>query len=228
MMGGSNSARNGMSPQERFFGKYEGRVTDVDDPLEIARLRATVPEVLGRELEIGWALPCAPFGGGKDRGLLFLPEVGDTVWIEFAAGDISRPIWSGSFWGAPESAGAADDLGTETGSEVPTSEGSKAGPEISILRTSAGHRIVMDDGGEIVILANGNDKAEIRLNKAGEVIIKAQKIKLGSDAATEPLVLGNTFLQYFNSHTHPTGVGPSGPPTPPMTPSQLSTKNLTE
>jgi hypothetical protein len=219
---------DGARTQDRFFGKYEGRVTDVDDPLEIGRLRATVPEVLGKEVETGWALPCAPFGGGKDRGMLFLPEVGDTVWIEFAAGDISRPIWSGTFWGAPESAGQAEDLGSETGSEAPTSENAKAGPGISILRTKAGHRIVMDDDGEIVIIANGNGQTEIRLNKAGEVIVNAQKIKLGSDAATEPLILGNTFMQYFNSHTHPTGVGPSGPPTPPMMPGQLSTKNTTE
>ena len=213
---------------ERFFGKYEGQVTDVDDPLEIGRLRAKVPEVFGQTVETGWALPCAPFGGGKDRGMLFLPDVGDTVWIEFAAGDISRPIWAGTFWGAPESAGQQDDLGTATGSEAPTSEGKKAGPGLSILRTSAGHRIVMDDDGEIVILANGNDQAEIRLTKQGEIIVKAQRIKLGGDGASEPLVLGNTFLQYFNTHTHPTGVGPSGPPTAPMTPGQLSTKVTTE
>jgi hypothetical protein len=213
---------------ESFYGKYEGKVTAVDDPLEIGRLRAIVPEVMGTEVETGWALPSAPFGGGKDRGLLFLPDVGDTVWVEFAAGDISRPIWSGAFWGAAESAGQQNDLASSTGSEVPTSEGTKAGPGVSVLRTSAGHRLVMDDDGGIVILANGNDRAEIRLTKSGDVIVKAQKIKLGSDAASEPLVLGNAFLQYFNTHTHPTGVGPSGPPTPPMTPAQLSTKVTTE
>jgi hypothetical protein len=211
-----------------FYGKYEGKVTTVEDPLEIGRLRAIVPEVLGIEIETGWALPSAAFGGGKDRGLLFMPTVGDTVWIEFAAGDISRPIWSGAFWGAPESAGQQNDLGTTTGSEVPTSEGAKAGPGLSILRTASGHRIVMDDDGGLVIIANGNDQVEVRLTQSGEVIIKAQRIKLGSDAATEPLVLGNAFLQYFNTHTHPTGVGPSGPPTPPMTPGQLSTKVTTE
>lgn len=216
------------SGSECFFGKYEATVTDVDDPLEIGRVRAIVPEVLGRDVESGWALPCAPFGGGKDRGVLFLPEVGDTVWMEFAAGDIERPIWSGAFWGAPESVGQQDDLGTATGSELPTSEGTKAGPGLSVLRTAAGHRIVMDDDGGIVILANGNDQAEIRLTKSGEVVVKAQKITLGSDRASEPLVLGNAFMQYFNSHTHPTGVGPSGPPTPPMTPGQLSTKGFTE
>src|SRR5919106_1890255 len=125
----------GSATQDCFFGKYEGQVTAVDDPLEIGRIRAIVPEVLGRDVELGWALPSTPFGGGKDRGVLFLPEVGDTVWIEFAAGDISRPIWSGTFWGAPESSGQQDDLGTAAGSELPTSEGPKAGPGISVLRT---------------------------------------------------------------------------------------------
>ncbi len=110
---------------ERFYGKYEGVVTDVSDPLKIGRVRAQVPAVLGEELESGWALPCAPFGGGKERGMLFLPQVGDTVWIEFAGGDVSRPIWVGTFWGAPDSTGGADDLGSETGSEVPTGDDGK-------------------------------------------------------------------------------------------------------
>lgn len=221
----SNSTYSSIEP---FFGKYEGVVTDTEDPLTVGRLRARVPEVFGEEVETGWALPCAPFGGGKDRGMLMTPEVGDTVWIEFAAGDISRPIWSGVFWGAPESAGGQDDLGEESGSEVPTSEGDPAGPGLQVIRSRAGHRLTLDDEGEIVILANGGDKAEIRLTKQGEVIIKAEKIKLGSDAAAEPVVLGKSFLQFFNTHTHPTGVGPSGPPIQPMTPSLNSTKSFAE
>ncbi|MCH9650653.1 MAG: phage baseplate assembly protein V [Deltaproteobacteria bacterium] len=212
---------------DRFYGKYEAVVTDTEDPLEIGRLRARVPAVLGEDAESGWALPCAPFGGGKDRGLLLLPEPGDTVWIEFAAGDVSRPIWSGAFWGAPESAGGQDDLADETGTEVPTSEGQPAGPGHFVLRTRAGHRLTFDDQGDVVLLAHGSDKVVIRLTAAGEVEVTADKIKLGKSAA-EPLVLGQTFMQLFNSHTHPTGVGPSGPPTPPMTSGQLSTKSFTE
>lgn len=213
--------------QDRFYGKYEGVVTNVDDPLKIGRLRAKIPAVLGEETESGWALPCVPYGGGKERGMLFLPEVGDTVWVEFAAGDPSRPIWVGTFWGAPDSAGGADDLGTESGAETPTSEGTPAGPTLKVLKTTAGHTLVFDDDGEIVILANGNDKSSIRLTKEGDVIIKAEKIKLCEDAG-EKLVLGDTFMQLFNQHTHPTGVGPSGPPTPTMSTSHLSAKVTTE
>ena len=41
-------------------------------------------------------------------------------------------------------------------------------------------------------------------------------------------MLGDTFMQLFNQHTHPTGVGPSGPPTQPMATSHLSAKVTTE
>lgn len=212
--------------RSRFFGKYEGVVTDVDDPLGIGRIRARVPAVLGEEIESGWALPCAPFAG-SEMGFFFLPQVGDTVWVEFAAGDPSRPIWTGGFWGAPGSAGGKDDLASKTGSEAPVHGGDKAEPGRSVLRTKAGHRLVFEDDGGVLVLAHGDDKTEIRLTKDGEVIIKAGKIKLG-EGASKALVLGDDFRQLFNQHTHPTGVGPSGPPAQPMTPSHLSTKSFTE
>ena len=44
-----------------------------------------------------------------------------------------------------------------------------------------------------------------------KVIVKSQNIELG-EGAMEKLILGNKFLTFFNSHTHPTGVGPSGVP----------------
>ena len=213
--------------QGRFYGKYEAIVTDVDDPKQIGRLRAKIPAILGEVVETGWALPCAPFGGGKNRGMLAMPEVGDTIWIEFAAGDLSRPIWVGAFWGAPESAGGPDDLAEETGTEVPTSEDYPAGPQHFVLRTKTGHRIALDDEGGIVIFAHGDGQTEIRLTADGEVIVKANTIKLGVEAS-EAVVLGNNFKDFFNQHTHPTGVGPSGTPTQTMEDSHLSAKTFTE
>jgi uncharacterized protein involved in type VI secretion and phage assembly len=207
----------------RFYGKYEAIVTKVDDPLALGRVRAHVPAVFGTEVESGWALPCMPFGGGKDRGMLFVPAVGDSVWFEFAGGEPTRPIWVGGFWGAPDAGEFSADK-----SEVPTHEDAKAGPKLGILRTEAGHRIVFDDDGGVVVLAHGEGKAEVRITAAGEVIIKAEKVKLGADGASQAVILGNDFMQFFNSHTHPTGVGPSGPPTQPMQSSHLSKKSFTE
>ena len=213
---------------DRFFGKYEGVVTDVADPKKIGRIRAKVPAVLGEDVDTGWALPCVPAGGGKERGMLFIPHVGATVWIEFAAGDVSRPIWVGTFWGAPDSTGGADDLGTETGPEAPTGDdGKDATPTLSVLKTKSGHELTFDDDGEVVLLANGNGKSSIRFEQDGSVVIAAERIKLCASAA-EKVVLGDTFMQLFNQHTHPTGVGPSGPPVQPMTSSHLSAKVTTE
>ncbi|HWN70328.1 MAG TPA: hypothetical protein VNM90_21960, partial [Haliangium sp.] len=59
------------------------------------------------------------------------------------------------------------------------------------------------------------------------VIITADTIRLGANAA-ESLVLGDAFKALFNQHTHATGVGPSGPPSMPMTAQHLSTKAKTE
>lgn len=209
-----------------FYGKYAGIVTSRDDPKSIGRIRARTPEVFGEDEESGWALPCVPWGGGHNRGFFALPEIGDTVWIEFEAGDPMRPIWSGTFWGAPDSTGGQDDLGTKTGTEAPEGPDGPAAPGLYILRTRTGHVISLDDDGGMVVIAEASG-AEIRISGQGEVTITADTIKLGGNAG-EALILGNSFMTHFNSHTHPTGVGPSGPPAQPMTNSHLSQTSKTE
>jgi hypothetical protein len=137
-----------------------------------------------------------------------------------------RPIWSGTFWGAPDSAGGQDDLGTGTGTEAPEGPDNPAGPQQYIFRTASGHTISLDDAGGVVVIAEAAG-AEVRITADGEVIVTAGTIKLGADAA-EPLVLGDAFKQLFNSHTHPTGVGPSGTPVEPMGDAHLSSVSKTE
>lgn len=80
--------------QERLFGKYRGTVVDNKDPQHLGRLRVTCTANDRVEL---WAMPCVPYAG-KDRGMLFLPEVGTQVWVEFEGGNRNMPIWSGCFW----------------------------------------------------------------------------------------------------------------------------------
>ena len=84
--------------KEKFYGKFRGKVSDINDPLMIGRIQAKVPDVMGDE-DSGWAMPCAPFGG-SGMGFFALPAVGAGVWIEFEHGDPDYPIWSGCWFGS--------------------------------------------------------------------------------------------------------------------------------
>jgi uncharacterized protein involved in type VI secretion and phage assembly len=81
--------------RSRFYGKYRGVVTDVEQSGR-GRIKAKVPAVL-RDTPTGWCDPCVPYAG-PSVGIAFLPEVGSGVWIEFEGGDVSFPIWVGGYW----------------------------------------------------------------------------------------------------------------------------------
>lgn len=216
--------------QRRFYGKYRGTVTDNDDPLHRGRVKANVPAVLG-DVESGWCTACVPYAG-SDKGLFALPEVGDGVWVEFEAGDPSHPIWTGSWWGDEE---------------IPNDpSGSQGTFQTKILKSASGLIVDLDDSaGEIKISdSSGSNLLDIQVN-AGQITIQANtsvtleapQINLGQSAA-HPLVFGDSLLQYLTqtvitlqTHIHPTGVGPSGPPPVPITPpdpSLLSTNVMTK
>ena len=94
-----------MSPQDntpggerkRYYGKYRGLVIDNIDPLQIGRVMAQVPALLG-ETPSSWAMPCVP-AAGIQAGCFIVPPIGSQVWIEFEQGDPDYPIWAGGFWG---------------------------------------------------------------------------------------------------------------------------------
>ncbi len=211
-----------MAAQDRHYGKHRGLVTDNLDPLDLGRLRAQVPEVLG-DVDTGWALPALPYAG-DNQGSYSVPPVGAGVWIEFEAGDVSRPIWTGCWWSS---------------GQLPKDEGGTgAKPPLKILRSGQGLLIALDDDAKTITLsdANGSNlvtlktgEGQIRVQAATKVVVEATQIEL-VDGASHPLVFGDSLLQYlsqvvnlFNSHMHPgqTAAGipvTPAPPLPPLTP----------
>lgn len=89
---------------KKFYGKYRATVTNnVDDDTStgrMGRLKVKCPAVLGED-ESNWCTPCVPYAG-PSKGVLFMPRVGETVWIEFEGGDPDKPIWVGNWWGTDE------------------------------------------------------------------------------------------------------------------------------
>ena len=221
---------------DRFYGKYRGLVAHNDDPLKRGRLRATVPEVLG-DVTTGWALPCAPYAG-PGAGFFALPPRGAGVWIEFEAGDVSRPIWSGGWWAA---------------GEVPMDQKQTPSmPTRKILRSELGLMVSLDDSTQTISISDALGlnlmsvkvlEGTVEIKSAARVVLEAPLIQHGQ-AAAHPAVYGDQLLAYlnqlvtiFNTHVHPgelaAGVlpvtpAPPVPPAPPATPALVSTKNLVE
>ncbi len=214
----------------RFYGKYRGLVTEVDDPDDLGRIRALVPEVLGEETS-PWALPCAPYAG-KGVGQFTVPPKKAGVWIEFEAGDPSRPIWSGCWWGKnqlPEDA-----------------KGSATRPPLKIIRSEKGLMVTMDDDRQTVSLSDGDGsnlltievrRGQITVKGALKAVVEAPQIELVENAA-HPVVFGDQLMLYltqlaaiYTAHLHPgelaLGIFPitPAPPQPvlqPPTPAILS------
>ncbi|HEY7814964.1 MAG TPA: phage baseplate assembly protein V [Nakamurella sp.] len=139
---------------EQYLGKFRGVVTDIQDPLMIGRIRATVPDVLGSD-ESGWAMPCLPFAG-QSVGFFALPITGAGVWIEFEHGDPDYPIWAGCWYGSV--------------AEVPPLLLAPPYKKIMVV-TPAGHSINLDDtpgiGGITLTTADG---AKIAMTSLGITI----------------------------------------------------------
>jgi hypothetical protein len=221
---------------ERFYGKYRGLVTDTADPLRLGRVQASVPEVLG-EVTTGWALPCAPYAG-TGVGLFTIPAVGAGVWIEFEAGDVSRPVWAGTWWG--------------TGDVPVDAHGAPVHTSTKILRSDTGLIVALDDDAQAITISDaGNEnvvaisvvEGTVEIRSTFNVLLEAPLIEHGK-GASEAAVLGNQLLSYlgqlvaaFNAHVHPgelalgfLPVTPAPPVAPmkPPTPSLLSVKNTVE
>jgi uncharacterized protein involved in type VI secretion and phage assembly len=147
----------------RYYGKFRGTVSDVDDPENMGRIKAKVPELYG-EVESPWALPVVPFAG-PGHGLVLLPEIDDGIWIECEAGDISRPLWVGGWWGHDE----LPDPGAK---------------KVRTLATTAGHKLVLDDDGDKLQLLH-SDGAELTMTSDSITIkIGSTQIVLNSSGVS--------------------------------------------
>lgn len=205
---------------KKYYGKYPGVVLSNDPPQNDSHRGELLVEVHGileetpdgesqRPIQVK-AKPCFP------PGFFFIPEEKDNVWVEFGAGDINNPIWTGVWY--PK--GKTPDT---VGDEAPTKFQ-------KIIRTVSGQVIQLDDSDNaerIVILHKSGSTVEIAadgkvtiIDKGNDMSIVSEKINLGTKGgAQEHLVLGETLkskleelIQIVTRHVHPTGVGPSGPP----------------
>jgi len=202
---------------------YLGRVVDNQDPLYQGRARINVFGILdGIPTEdLPWAEQIAglSFGGTFGNGNISIPRIGTIVAVHFEESNYYKM----NYHYIKE---ISDDLQAElreensyygTQSLIYDSEAEPGTLKVIYTRKkglllelgNASVQLDTQNGGELrVVIKMGDD--EIRMENQ-KVIINSNSIELGENAA-ENLILGDTFLQLFNTHTHPTAVGPSGVP----------------
>lgn len=260
----------------QYYGKYSGEVLPFDDqlPEELARrgeIRVKVPGILEEDAE-GESRPLEVTAKPSFLpGFFFVPEPGQKVWVEFVAGEIDFPIWTGMWYPDEKSPGTVEAkpptrfqkvIRTASGHvvQLDDTEGKEAvrvlhagGAQIAIdekgsvllanqknaflfMNAADGETTLSDEhgcfltlkaDGAIVASKDGSTFLEIKDGKAKlvakdavqliakEVVVESGSIALGS-GATEPALLGDTFLKLFAAHTHPSAMGPTGTPLPPI------------
>ena len=156
---------------KKFYGKYRGTVMNNVDPMQMGRIQAIVPDVLG-PIPTSFAMPCLPITG-KQMGTFMLPQIGSGVWIEFEQGNPDYPIWTGGYWGLAAELPLAALAGNPAApslifqstlqnavmiSDLPPTPPPPVMPPVPttggiILRSTTGASIVVNDAG--IFISNG-------------------------------------------------------------------------
>jgi uncharacterized protein involved in type VI secretion and phage assembly len=91
------SPRSTSTAATSHAGLVVGEVTNINDPNKTGRVKVRYPG-LSETDESAWARLLA-VGGGKSRGNVFIPEVGDEVLVGFESGDPRQPVVLGGLFG---------------------------------------------------------------------------------------------------------------------------------
>lgn len=241
------------STDQRFYGVAEALVVDNLDPEKQGRVKVKFPW-FDSGMDSEWCRVSNLYAG-NDYGSLFVPEVGDEVLVAFIHGDMRLPIILGGLYNGqdlPPTAREAskDQKMIRTKGQHEFLLDDTPGKESVQLKTKGGHNVLLDDAaqkvtvkttsGQEVVMEDAGGKITIKTSSGASITMDASGITLKATSVTlsaasvglggsggQPLVLGTALLTAFNTHVHPTGVGPSGPPAVPLTPAVLSTVSKT-
>jgi uncharacterized protein involved in type VI secretion and phage assembly len=163
-----------------YFGKYRGTVINNIDPMQMGRIQALVPDVLG-DLPSSWAMPCLSVGGTQG-GMFTVPTIRSGVWIEFEQGDPDYPIWTGCFYGSgaevpsmakavpPGVPGITFQTPAQNGVTISDVPGPTGG---IVIKTQSGAFIALNDVG--ITISNG---------QGAMINLQANKVDINGGALT--------------------------------------------
>ena len=187
-----------------------GLVTNNQDPEGLGRVKVRYPWREGSE-ESYWAR-LAVLAAGKDRGTLWIPEVGDEVLLGFDKGNIEHPYVLGSLWNGtdvpPETNSDGENntkmIRSRCGHQVKFFD--KQGQESIEIKTNGGHVFLMDDttGSAQVQIKDsaGQNQITIKTSENSVTIesglslkLKSQKIDIEAGASMTIKASGTLTIQ---------------------------------
>jgi uncharacterized protein involved in type VI secretion and phage assembly len=187
-------------------------VTDNKDPEGMGRIKVHFPWIEG-EGDSYWARIVTPMGG-KDRGMVFFPEVEDEVLVIFEKEDIHHPYILGALWNGQDNPPETNADGknnirkikSRSGHEIIFNDDDSNKQEKIEIHTNKGHKIVLDDstGSEKVEIQDHSGSNKIVIDSVQKSIsiesdlqlkIKSQKIDIEAGAAMTIKASGTLTLQ---------------------------------
>ncbi len=153
-----------------------GRVTAVDDPRGLGRVRVALPA--WGDVDAGWLGVVCP-GAGRGRGIVALPDVGDPVAVALPHADPAAGLVLGSLYGTVAPPDPGVDGGATRRFTLHTADGQ------SIVVDDAAHSLrLADRTGSFVELAPG----AVRLHAQTDLVVEAPGHGLTIRAATVDFV----------------------------------------
>jgi len=89
--------------------KENGETTGLDDLSKVPEIIKLGENEEGKTLDAN-AMVFAPFGGGRNYGMFYLPQVNSKGLITFIDGDIQKPLWVGSYFEGKHKVGDYDSI----------------------------------------------------------------------------------------------------------------------
>jgi phage protein D len=179
-------AGDGGPRENRIDGVVTAVVTNLKDPDNANKVKVNYPwlvDTLGTPVESGWAR-VAVIGGGKDRGVGFIPEVDDEVLVAFADGDINAPYVVAALWNGTDTA-LTGLVNADKGTVVQR-----------VVRSRTGHIIILDDtdGSENITIKDKSTNNSIVINSSDNTMTIKSKGNLTLQSEGDVTIQGKGKL----------------------------------
>jgi uncharacterized protein involved in type VI secretion and phage assembly len=180
---------------KHYPGVVVGIVKSLDDPDGQGRVQVEFPWLSDNQ-KSAWA-PIATLMAGKQRGMMFMPELDDELLVAFEHGDFEHPFIIGFLWNGVDEpphqginhkvrrlktvSGHTVDFDDNTGQEKITIK-TAGGHEIEMKDAPTGHIAVKTKGGQEVTMNDVPPDIEIKISSQNSIKISNTGIDISAPA----------------------------------------------